>query len=281
MPFELPRSLSPSKVTSFRDCALAFRFSAIDRLPEEPTVWTVRGTLVHRVLEQLFWRHAQGDRTPAAADGEFEAVWAELQTDPDFSALGLCGDDIDTFRDEARDLVGNYFSLEDPNEVAPIGVELMLEASFAGLRLRGIIDRLDLTPDGELVVVDYKTGRAPSPAYEQSKLIGVHIYALLCEEVLGRRPVEVRLLHLREPLAIATAPSAQSLRGQRQRATAVWTAIERACRDEDFRPHPSPLCNFCRFRAFCPAYGGDPEAAATTLGVGAGVGAGVGVDGAA
>ena len=66
-----------------------------------------------------------------------------------------------------------------------MGVELTLEARVGAMRLRGIIDRLDLTPDGELVVIDYKTGRAPSPAFEQSKLIGVHIYALLCQEVLG------------------------------------------------------------------------------------------------
>jgi putative RecB family exonuclease len=34
----VPTSLSPSKVSSFRDCALAFRFSAIDRLYEPPTL---------------------------------------------------------------------------------------------------------------------------------------------------------------------------------------------------------------------------------------------------
>jgi putative RecB family exonuclease len=265
---ELPRSLSPSKVTSFRDCALAFRFSAIDRLPEEPTVWTVKGTLVHRVLERLFWHHPQGRRTPPVAAAELDSVWADIQADPDFETLGLTPDKADEFRTEASDLVRNYFALEDPNEVTPVGIELLLEARLANLRLRGIIDRLDLTPNGELVVVDYKTGRAPSPLYEQSKLIGVHIYALLCEEVFGRRPVEVRLLHLREPIAISTVPSEQSLRGQRQRAVAVWTAIERACRDEDFRPHPSALCNFCNFREFCPAYGGDPESAALALGAG-------------
>lgn len=271
MPLEPPRSLSPSKVTSFRDCALAFRFSAIDRLPEEPTVWTVRGTLVHQVLERLFWHHERGGRTRQAAGAEFESVWADLQTDPDFSAIALGPDDVEQFRSEAWNLVENYFALEDPNEVTPVGVELLLETRLAGLRLRGIIDRLDLTSEGELIVVDYKTGRAPSPAFEQSKLVGVHIYALLCEEVFGRRPVEVRLLHLREPIAISTAPSEQSLRGQRQRTAAVWAAIERACRDEDFRPHPSPLCNYCNFRDFCPAYGGNPDDASPAL-LGASVG---------
>ena len=71
------------------------------------------------------------------------------------------------------------------------------------MRLRGIIDRLDMGPDGELTVVDYKTGRAPSARYEQGRMGGVQTYALLCEKVLGRTPVEVRLLHLRDPVVIS------------------------------------------------------------------------------
>ena len=266
MPFELPRSLSPSKVTSFRDCALAFRFTAIEHLPEAPTIWTVKGTLVHRALERLFWHHARGDRTPASAAAELGHAWHELQADPEYTALSLSPDAADALRSDAETLVRNEFELEDPNEINPVGIELTLEARVGDMRLRGIIDRLDLTSDGELVVIDYKTGRAPAPAYERSKLIGVHIYALLCEEVLGRRPVQVKLLHLKEPTTIVAEPSEQALRGHRQKAVAVWSAIERACRDEDFRPRTSPLCNYCRFREFCPAYGGDPSRAAPVLG---------------
>ena len=36
MALQLPTSLTPSKVASFKDCALAFKFSTIDRLPEPP-----------------------------------------------------------------------------------------------------------------------------------------------------------------------------------------------------------------------------------------------------
>jgi putative RecB family exonuclease len=266
VPFVPPRSLSPSKVTSFRDCALAFRFNAIEHLPEEPTVWTVKGTLVHRALERLFWNHDRGSRSPEAARTELARSWAELQTDTEYLALALAPADADAFRADADALVQNYFALEDPDEITPVGVEITLEAQMGGVRLRGIIDRLDQTADGELVVVDYKTGRAPSPAYEQSRLIGVHIYALLCQEVLGRRPVEVKLLHLKEPTTITAEPSEQALRGHRQKTIAVWSAIERACHDEDFRPRTSPLCNYCRFRAFCPAYGGDPDQASLVLG---------------
>ena len=188
-----------------------------------------------------------------------------MQLDAEFLALDLGPDELGTLRSDAETLVGNYFALEDPNEVNPVGIELTLEARVGDMRLRGILDRLDLTPEGDLVVVDYKTGRAPSPAFEQPKLVGVHIYALLCQEVLGRRPVQVKLMHLKEPTSIIAEPSDQALRGQRQKAVAVWTAIEQACEKEDFRPRPSRLCDYCNFKSFCPAFGGNPDEAVGAL----------------
>ena len=262
VPFDLPATLSPSKVTSFRDCALAFRFTVIERLADLPTVATVRGTFVHRVLERLFWHHPAGQRTPSAAAWELDRAWDELQSDDDLRMLALGPDERARMRADAESLVSNYFRLEDPDEIRPVGVELSLEARVDDMRLRGIIDRLDLLPDGSLEVVDYKTGRAPSVNFEQSKLIGVHLYALLTEAVLGRPPVRVKLLHLQEPVSIVAEPTGQALRGHRIRAGAVWSAIERSCAKEDFRPRPSSLCDYCNFRAFCPAFGGDPDQAA-------------------
>lgn len=254
----LPRSLSPSRVTSFTDCPLAFRLRAIDRIPEPPSPHATKGTLVHQVLERLVWEHPVADRTPAAAAVELERAWQELTADPLYAELELDGTAAAAFRADAAKLVDNYFALEDPSTVDAVGVEVSLEADLGGLRLRGIIDRLDRMPDGTLVVVDYKTGRAPSPRFERGKLTGVHLYALLCELTLGAVPVEVRLLHLREPVVITARPNPQTLRGQRQRTLAVWNAIERACERDDFQPRPSGLCDFCSFQALCPAFGGTP-----------------------
>jgi putative RecB family exonuclease len=71
----------------------------------------------------------------------------------------------------------------------------------------------------------------------------------------------VQLLYLRQPLAIITRPTDQSTRGTRRTLAAVWQAVERACEREDFRPQTSRLCDYCAFKAYCPAFGGDPEAA--------------------
>jgi putative RecB family exonuclease len=255
MAFDLPRTLTPSKVTAFTNCPLAFQFSVIERRPEPPSPHAVKGTLVHSALEGLFWNHEAADRTRAAAERELWAAWAALASDPEYVALGLSQDDAAAFLADARMLIDNYFRLEDPTAVHTIGVELGVEIMQDGMRLRGIIDRLDIGPNGALTVIDYKTGRAPSERYEQGKLGGIQTYALLCERILGRAPAEVRLLHLRDPVVIAAVPTEQTLRGQQRRTSAVWGAIERACVNEDFRPKVGPLCRFCHFQSSCPAFG--------------------------
>src|SRR5947207_11572489 len=259
MSLPLPTSLSPSKVSSFKDCALAFRFSTIDRLPEPPSPWAAKGTLVHRALQLLFWDEDPGHRTVDVALAKLAVAKAEILGGDEFGTLGLTDDEEAEFLADAELLVRNYFELEDPNEVRVIGTELRLEVPLGTLTLRGIIDRLELDDDGELVVTDYKTGKAPWAAQEQSRLGGVHFYAFLCEQLLGRRPARVQLLHLREPIAISTVPPAQSVRGLEVRARAIWSAVELACERDDFRPRPSRLCDYCAYKEYCPAWGGDPS----------------------
>jgi putative RecB family exonuclease len=217
----------------------------------------VRGSLVHAALERLFWDHRPGERSlDCALDALSGAVAAALEDDAsELTALGLGDGGATALEEEAGQLLHNYFAIEDPDRVDVVGVELGLEAEIGGVRMRGIIDRLDRNEAGELVVVDYKTGRAPSERYERGNLVGVHVYGLLCEQVLGQAPAEVRLLHLREPMSLTAVPTEQARKGQRQRSAAVWQAIERACRTGDFRPRPSALCPSCAFRDRCPAFG--------------------------
>lgn len=258
MSLPLPTSLSPSKVSTFTDCALAFRFSAIDKLPEAPSIPAVKGSLVHRALELLFVRPPEV-RTAAEAQACLAVAVEEFTADPQFIELGLDDDGRQRFVDDASAMVERYFLLEDPTTFDPIGVELLLSTTVDGLLLRGIIDRLDLTPDGELIVTDYKTGKPPGERQEAARLGGVHFYSLLCERLFGKRPAKVQLMYLgANPQIITATPSEQSTRALERKVTAIWSAVQRACDSEDFRPKPSALCSWCSFRAFCPAFGGEP-----------------------
>ena len=201
------------------------------------------------------------ERTRDAFLASLAVARHEFLSLPELVDLGLDDEQQATLDDECRDLVERYLTMEDPTRVHPIGIELRLSADVGSLALRGIIDRLDLRDDGELVVVDYKTGRAPSINWEQKSLAGVHFYSFLCEQVLGRRPAAIRLMYLSSGETIEATPSAQSVRFITTRTTAVWQAVERACQTEDFRPRPGALCNSCSFQQWCPAFGGDPDRA--------------------
>lgn len=257
MALAVPTSLSPSKVASFRDCALAFRFSAIDRLPEPPSAPAAKGTLVHRVLELLLSLEPDA-RTPEAALALLPQAEADVLDGEEYAELPLTADERVEFLTSAAALVEKYFQLEDPRTIRPEGLEMMLETEVGGVRLRGIIDRLERDVEGRLIVTDYKTGRVPGERFEHTKLGGVHFYAYLCEQVLGERPAKIQLYYLAQPVAIVAEPSDQSIRGLKSKVGAIWTAVERACERDDFRPKPGKLCDWCAFKAYCPAFGGDP-----------------------
>ena len=239
---------------------MQFRFSSIEKLPEPPGVATTRGSVVHRALELLFEQSAV-DRTPEVLKRSLRVALDEYSTDPDYVGLRLDDASAESFRADCDKLIERYFDMEDPTQVREIGLELKMEAKVGSLTLRGIIDRLELDDAGELVVTDYKTGRPPSGNYEQKSLAGVHFYSFLCESVLGRRPATIRLMYLSTGETIETSPSAQSVKFISTRTAAVWKAVERACVTGDFRPRQSRLCDWCSFREWCPAFGGEPDAA--------------------
>ncbi|MGH9120554.1 MAG: RecB family exonuclease [Acidimicrobiales bacterium] len=266
MALPLPVSLSPSKVSTFKDCALAFRLSSIDRLPEPPSEAAAKGTLVHRALELLMFEEEPGGRGIEVAMSKLDRALGDVLDSGEYAELELQGEAREAFREDAAALIRNYYQLEDPNSVRVIGTELRLGAPLGNFRVSGIIDRLDLDADGELVVIDYKTGRAPGVNFEQPRMLGVSFYAFLCQTYFGRMPKEMRLLHLREPVSITTVPTEQSVTAMRRQTLAVWAAVERACADESFRPRPGRCCSWCGFRAYCPAWGGDLAALPPLIG---------------
>ena len=272
MTYPVPTSLSPSRVESFTSCPLAFRFASIERIPEPPAVHSTKGSFVHRVLELLFTAPPTA-RTSEMVEHSFARARSEYEAHPDFTLLGLEPVAGEAFFTDSRSLVDNYLRMENPQEVRDIGLELRLEAALGELTVRGIIDRLEIDHRDELVITDYKTGRPPGRQYEQSKMGAVHLYAFLCESVLGRRPAAVRLMYLRTGEVITATPSAESTRFVTTRATAVWNAVARACTTGEFRPRPGPLCGSCSFQRWCPEFGGDPDRAAAEAPLAFGLGA--------
>ena len=273
-PAATPRrpSLSPSRANDYAQCPLLFRFRVIDRLPEEPSLAAVRGTLVHGVLERLFDAPA-GQRTPVAAKALIPQCWDAIVDAEPRCAEVLDGGDGSELFDQAADLLDTYFTLEDPNRLEPAERELAVRAELDDdLELRGIVDRLDVAPDGALRVVDYKTGRSPTPGFEGAALFQMRFYALALSRLRGRVPAMLQLVYLGDGTLLRHAPDAAELETTALRIRAIWAAIRASAEQRTWSPRPSALCSWCSHQTLCPAFGGTPpdvtdEAVAAALGL--------------
>jgi putative RecB family exonuclease len=228
---------------------------------------------VHAVLEHLFDLPAV-QRTPRAAADLVEPQWRRLiEEQPGLESLfseaeadtGAAGDanagrltDADLLA-SARSLLECYFTVEDPRRIEPAERESLVSTLVEEqLLIRGYIDRLDVSPAGDLRVVDYKTGGAPREAFEARALFQLKFYALVLWRTRGVVPRVLRLLYLKDAEVCDYAPDCEELVRFERTVLALWRAIEQATAARDFRPKPSRLCGWCSHQAVCPAFGGTP-----------------------
>ena len=252
-------SLSPSRAADFMSCPLKYRFRVVDRLPEPPSPAAVRGTVVHRVLEDLFALPAS-ERTLEEAVSLVPGAWdAVREQEPEVLAMFGDEQELAGWLKSAEPLLATYFKLEDPTSFDPAQRELRVETTLeSGLVLRGFVDRVDANLAGETRVIDYKTGRAPGPGFESSALFQMRFYALVLWRSTGVLPRLLQLLYLGSGEIVSYEPDEADLRATERKVMALWTAITRAHDTGDWRPSPSKLCDWCSYLALCPAFGGTP-----------------------
>ncbi|GAA4692029.1 PD-(D/E)XK nuclease family protein [Nocardioides nanhaiensis] len=252
-------TLSPSRAGDFLSCPLLYRFRSVDRLPEPVSLDALRGTVVHRVLEQLYDLPAP-QRTPERAGALVPGAWAEILTQEPEAQEGFADDAArEAWLATCETSVRRYFDLEDPTRLEPADRELYVETLLESkLLVRGIVDRVDVAADGAIRVVDYKTGRAPGVGWEAKALFQLRIYALALWRERGVLPAMLQLLYLGDGQVIRYEPDAQSLMATERKLEAVWRAIATAHETGEFLPHRSGLCGWCAHQAICPAWGGTP-----------------------
>ncbi|MEE4490564.1 MULTISPECIES: RecB family exonuclease [unclassified Streptomyces] len=243
-------------------CPLLYRFRVIDKLPQKPSEAATRGTLVHAVLERLFDNPAP-ERTPDRATSLIPGQWDRLlESKPELAELFAEdpeGERLAQWLSEAERLVERWFSLEDPTRLEPAEREMFVETELdSGLRLRGVIDRIDVAPTGEVRIVDYKTGKAPRPEYAEGALFQMKFYALVIWRLKGVVPRRLQLVYLGSGDVMTYDPVVADLERVERKLLALWDAISLATETGEWRPRPTKLCGWCDHQALCPEFGGTP-----------------------
>ena len=244
--------LSPSAVSEYENCPQLYKYRKIDKLPEPPSLDAERGTLVHTVLQDLFEIPAL-NRTPQSAIDLLPSRWtSQVEAKP---ALKDLVTNEKEWLDRASALLKTYFTLENPTSFEATHREMHLETDFAtNIYLHGYVDRLDVAPTGEVRIVDYKTGKAPKPGWEEKALFQLRIYALLYWKNNGVLPRLLQLIYLGDGKIVKSNPSLADLESTEKVLNRVANDIFISIDKEYWPPKPSRLCDWCFFKSICPAH---------------------------
>lgn len=248
---------SYSKLQTYGNCPLQYKYRYIDRVPVEvgPSIEAFLGSRVHDALEWLY-SQAKDQLIPPSVEellARYHALWDAAWTED--IRIVRQRTEPEAYRRVGEKCLELYYDRHTPFDE---GIVLGLEEPFSipledGILLVGYLDRLEKR-DGDIYEVhDYKTsGRLPTPA-EAARDEQAGWYALAVRERFPHAG-EIRLVwhYLRFDERLVTARSAEESEALKADIVRRIRAIEAA---RSFPPQESALCAWCDYFQICPAKG--------------------------
>ncbi|WP_112271034.1 RecB family exonuclease [Lentzea terrae] len=250
-----PRRLvrvTPAKLATWTDCPRRFRMTYLDRpTPPRGGAWAhnTLGAVVHNALKALF-DLPPDRRTPDQAVALVNRQWkSEGFRDVDQAA---------EYRSRAQGWVHDYVASLDV-AFEPLGVERWVSSPTERIVAEGRVDRIDYR-DGELVIVDYKTGRHVLTSDDARGSQALALYALAARRTLRKPCRRVELHHLPSGTVAVWEHTEESLARHVRRAEEAADEIDLASEtlkaggDQEilFPPVTGRQCQWCDFRRSCP-----------------------------
>lgn len=241
--------LSSTRIKSLLTCPRQFRYAYLDEIPALPSLPLVFGQVIHDVIHRTHDRALERGESLEAdfALAEFARLWPEALSQhgplpnataseqPDYPAL-------------AQTMLAGYVS-GPLSRQEPLVLEVAFELEWHGHQVCGIIDRIDQTDQG-LVIIDYKSGKKkPSPRELEADL-QLTIYAWAAELLLEEPVVEVIYYFLRQQLPLPTCRTDSDFR---QLEDVTLPRVVETITRGDYPPHYGYWCRFCDYRELCAA----------------------------
>lgn len=268
--------LSYSGMDSLLACGEKFRLERVMNAPQAPAWWFLAGDVIHRATEIC---DLEGiDRAPDAYNvfhTLFETAVYDIEDMSKMRVGGRATKEFPNKEDRAFWLAKGpgqvwgwvewrnrrfqegwqFFELPDGSPA----VEVAFEVEFANTLVKGYIDRVMVNDNGELMVVDLKSGsREPESALQ------LGVYALGMKRKFGVTPPLGAYFMTRK--AELTEP--KSLVNYSENNLGIWFDKARfIIENEAFIPHVTSWCNTCSVAPYCVAVGGNPDGLATALNV--------------
>jgi hypothetical protein len=181
---KLPEHISYSAISTYIDCGQKYFLTRVMKAPEPPAWYFIGGSALHEASEIVDDAFAKGLAAPDPTQ-TFSEVFQKLLTAEveksgvpasEFKAGGRASkawpekENRDWWLEHGPKMLQSWISWRNGSGwqlwVTPDGVpavELSVEYTVGDSEIKMFIDRVMVTPDGELVILDLKTGsRTPS-----------------------------------------------------------------------------------------------------------------------
>jgi CRISPR/Cas system-associated exonuclease Cas4 (RecB family) len=171
---------SPTTLNDYLKCPRLYWYNHHPGLAEEPrSVAMQRGGFLHEVLEE-FHMH-ESDWRPLDGESQKEFLESVLQTQLD-GYLSRMEGVLDRKREEkqVRSLLGNYIrfatGMQPIRRLGTLALEQRFHLQLDGAEIVGKIDRVNDVGEGEVEVIDYKTGSGKPMRWAYEAYFGPELY---------------------------------------------------------------------------------------------------------
>lgn len=247
-------AVSPAKLDTWRDCPRRYRWQYLDRSGVTPRNFarTLMGNAAHLAL-RLWWAERPAD--PEDVLNVIDRTW----DDDLFRDLEQSSRARDLVRGWVRTYLDKHSDRDDPS-ITVRGVERTVSTTTEHLTISGRIDRIDERA-GEIVVVDYKTGRGELTDDDARTSMTLAIYADAIRRSLRHECHQVELHHLPTGTVASHRHTPEGLARHLGRADAIGVELRDAVRahaenpgdaDQNFPARTGGLCGWCDFWSICP-----------------------------
>src|SRR5688572_25796991 len=197
MLWEAVMLLSYSKLNTYRQCPLRYRFTYRDRLPRRPRRLFRAARRVHAALMTWLTYARHGAPSLAAVLAAYDRAW-DGERQPEVR-------DLREYL-EGEEILREFHQANSERPCAPVFLEQKFEVYVADHRLTGTIDRVDAGEFG-YEVIDYKLDRELRTQRAVDEDLQLAIYHLALREAYGIEPETLSLYFLRHNVKVTTSRS--------------------------------------------------------------------------
>ncbi|MDD1677477.1 MAG: ATP-dependent helicase [Methanomicrobiales archaeon] len=234
---------SASALRKYQDCPLGYKFQYVLQVPTVQKTYFSMGTAVHTVIELLSKNQVNGSApTRESALHLLDSCWSS-------QAYASHTQETEDRR-KAETMLDTYLLWQAANPNTIIEAEKKFQFVLNGRKIKGFIDRIERTQEGEYIVVDFKTGTKPSSLTKNSVVndIQLNLYCVAIREMFGQLPQRASFYYIKEDKMVDYYPTEETIGAFEEVAKDIITAV---C-SEQFDPAPSyQNCRFCDYADLC------------------------------